>query len=267
MGTPFTAGRDFDERDKAGSRKRAIVSESFARRFFPSGDAIGKTFSVARNVDMRNLEIIGVVKDSRYSSLREKPRELVFLALYQFGDGVGGTIEMRLAPGADAAATQAEVRRTVAAFGADIPVEIRRFDEQIDRSLRQDRMVALLSGFFGLLGLALAAIGLYGVMAYTVNCRTGEIGIRMALGAGRGAVLWLVLRETLLLAGAGALIGVPAALGASRLVATQLFGLSAADPLTISVSAMTILTVAILAGYIPARRASGVDPTVALRWE
>jgi putative ABC transport system permease protein len=267
LGTALMAGRDFGARDTAGSPRVAIVNESFARRFFPSADPIGKTFSVARNIDMRNLEIVGVVKDSRYSSLREKPRELVYLALYQFGDGVGGTIAIRLAPEASAAAASSEIRRAVASLGADIPVEIRRFDEQIGRSLQQDRMVAMLSGFFGLLGLFLAAIGLYGVMAYTVSCRTGEIGVRMALGAGRPAVLWLVLRETLLLAGAGALIGAPAALAASRLVATQLFGLSAADPLTISVSTLTILSVAILAGYIPARRASGVDPTVALRYE
>jgi ABC-type antimicrobial peptide transport system permease subunit len=126
-------------------------------------------------------------------------------------------------------------------------------------------MVAMLSGFFGLLGLALASIGLYGVMAYTVSCRTREIGIRMALGAARRDVLWLVLRETLLLAVAGALIGTPVALAASRLIATQLFGLSAADPLTIAVAVSAILSVAIVAGYLPARRASAVDPTVALR--
>jgi len=266
LGTPFVSGRDFSERDVTGSPRVAIVNESFARRFFRADNPIGKIFSVARNVDMRNLEIVGVVKDSRYSNLREKPKELVYMALYQFGDGVGGTIELRLKPGASASVSS-EIRKIIASLGQEIPVEIRQFDEQISRSLRQDRMVAMLSGFFGLLGLALASIGLYGVMAYTVSCRTSEIGIRMALGAARRDVLWLVLRETIVLAVIGALIGTPAALAASRLISTQLFGLSAADPLTISISLVAILSVAILAGYLPARRASGVDPTVALRYD
>ena len=267
LGTPIVAGRDFSERDGPGRPKVAIVNEAFVRRFFHSGNPIGKTFSVARNVDMRNLEIVGVVKDSRYSSLREKTRELVFMALYQFGDNVGGVIEARLKSGVSAAAVTLEIRKAVESLSPGIAVEIERFDEQIGRSLRQDRMVAMLSGFFGLLGLLLASIGLYGVMAYSVSCRTGEIGIRMALGAARPAVLWLIVRETALLAAAGAILGAPAAIAASRLVATQLYAVSALDPLTISLATFVIVAVALMAGYLPARRASSVDPTVALRCE
>ena len=140
-------------------------------------------------------------------------------------------------------------------------------EKQFADSLQQERLIVQLVSFFGLLALVLACIGLYGVMANTVMRRTNEIGIRMALGAERPRILWMVLRETLVLVSIGIAIGIPAAIGAARLIASQLFGLTAADPLTVSAAAVVLIAVAALAGYLPARRASRVDPIVALRYE
>jgi ABC-type antimicrobial peptide transport system permease subunit len=148
-----------------------------------------------------------------------------------------------------------------------VPIEVQTYDKLFKRVLQQDRMVALLSGFFGLLGITLAFVGLYGVMAYAVNARTGEIGIRMALGAQSRTVIWMILKDSLTLASWGAIIGVPVALVASRFIASYLFGVTPSDPNALVLAVLTILIVAMLAGYLPGRRASSLDPMIALRSE
>ena len=168
----------------------------------------------------------------------------------------------------DASALVAAIRHEVRGLDPNLPVfNIKTFADQINESIRQERLIAMLSSFFGLFALLLAALGLYGVMAYAVARRTREIGIRMALGAQAGNVLWLVLRETLLLVSIGIAIGLPVALAATRLVKGLLFGLTTNDPLTITLATLVMLAIAALASYLPARRATKVDPMVVLRHE
>jgi ABC-type antimicrobial peptide transport system permease subunit len=171
---------------------------------------------------------------------------------------------MRGDTGALIAAIRSEVRR----LDPNLPVyDIKTFADQIDESISRERMIALLSSFFGLFALLLAGLGLYGMMAYTVSRLTREIGIRMALGAQAGDVLWLALRETLLLVSIGLAIGLPAALAATRLTRGMLFGLTENDPLTIALATLVIIAIAALAGYLPARRATKIDPMMVLRQE
>ncbi len=270
MGTPVLEGREFTDADDRNSRPVAIVNESFARRFF-HGDAVGRKFTVGdgdeNDQDTANLEIVGVVANTKYGEPREKQKELVYIAMYQGKVGASGTIQVRLAPGINPDAASGEIRKIAGEIGKEVPIEVQTYDHLFERVLQQDRMVALLSGFFGLLGMTLAFIGLYGVMAYAVNARTGEIGIRMALGAQRGTVTWMILKDSLTLASLGAVIGVPVALAASRFIASYLFGVSPSDPLTLVLAVLAILIVAMLAGYLPGRRASSLDPMIALRSE
>jgi predicted permease len=267
--TPLLAGREFTDADDKDSRRVAIVSESFARRFFPGGDAVGRKFTVGagRDRNLTDLEIVGVVANTKYANPREKQKELVYLALYQSQFGVNGTILVRLAPGSSAGAASAEIRKIAAEIGKEVPAEVQPYDRLFERALQQDRMVALLSASFGLLGMTLASIGLYGVMAYAVSSRTGEIGIRMALGARRASVVWMILRECLLLAAIGVVIGIPVTLLSARFIAGYLFGLAPADPPALLLATLILLTVALLAGYLPARRASSLDAAIALRSE
>jgi len=242
MGTPVLKGREFTEADDRNSRRVAIVNESFARRFFAGTDAVGRKFSTGngKEKDTTSLEIVGVVANTKYGNPREKQKELVYLAMYQGQFGVGGAIQVRLAPNISTDGATSEVRKIAAEIGKEVPAEVRPYDKLFERALQQDRMVALLSAFFGLLGMALACVGLYGVMAYAVNSRKGEIGIRMALGARPGSVVRMILRESLLLGAIGIAIGIPVALVAARFVAGYLFGLAAADPLTLGLATLLV---------------------------
>jgi predicted permease len=270
MGTPVLVGREFTDADDRNTRRVAIVNESFARRFF-HGDAVGRKFTVGDgneiDQDTVNLEIVGVVANTKYGQPREKQKELVYIAMYQGKRGASGTIQVRLAPGINPDAASGEIRKIAGRIGKEVPIEVQTYDKLFKRVLQQDRMVALLSGFFGLLGITLAFVGLYGVMAYAVNARTGEIGIRMALGAQSGTVIWMILKDSLTLAAWGAVIGVPVALMASRFIASYLFGVTPSDPYAFVLAVLTILIVAMLAGYLPGRRASSLDPMIALRSE
>ena len=265
LGTPFVAGRDFDRRDVANATPVAIVNEKFVQDYLQDGPAVSRHVSAEYSADWQNMEIVGIVRDAVSFSLREPPPPEVFVPYFQNLKDAAATIEVR-AEGSLVQVSQS-VRRTIRSRVPDAPFTMLTFTEQVERALVQERLVATLATFFGLLALGLAAVGLYGLMAYSVTRRTGEIGIRMALGAERHQVLWLVLRDALALVALGILLGLPAALATSTLVSKMLFGLTPTDPVTAAAAITLLMLVAIAAVILPARKASKVDPMVALRYE
>lgn len=265
MGIPMVAGRDFGTADTAGQKEVAIVNESFAKAYFPERNPVGGRIGFGGHERVDWIDIVGVVKDAHYGSLREQPMPMFYLPFAQAHTSRGQmTLHARTI--GDPLGVALAVRHEVQLVSEGAPMfEIQTLTAEVDASLVQERMVATLCGSFGALALLLVSIGLYGVMAYSVARRTNEIGLRMALGAQACDVAWLVLRETMLLAGLGLAIGLPVSISVARLISSRLFGLSAADPVTMAVAAAVMVTVALLAGYLPARRASGVDPLAALR--
>jgi len=271
MDMPLVLGREFTERDAEGAPLVGIVNETFARYYFGSENPIGRRFGWRALNNPGAIEIVGVVKDSLHGGMREgttpdnEIRRFVYTPLQQGTELTGMTVYVRATPdGADGLIDR--IRESVRRLDASLPIyNVTTMEQTINEAMFTERMLAVLSAAFGLLATLLAAIGLYGLMAYTVARRTREIGIRMALGAERGTVVWLVLREVALLTGVGIAIGVPAALALSRLVASQLFGLSATDPITLIVATVTLAIVGAAAGYLPARRAADVEPVTALR--
>jgi predicted permease len=264
------ADRDrFEELDKElkGAPKYAIVNEKFARYYFPQENALGKHFGFGGNPGTKtDIEIVGVVRDSMYSTLREQIPRQVFMPHHQGGFVTGMNVYVRTT--LDPKQMFAAIRRTVQGMDPSLPVfDLRTMNEQIDRSLVTERMIAMLSAVFGIIATVLATVGLYGVMAYTVARKTREIGIRMALGAFGKDVIWMVMREVLLLVGVGTLAGVTAAIFLTRFVQAQLFGLTPNDPATIVLATIALIAVAALAGYLPAVRASRIDPIRTLRYE
>jgi predicted permease len=240
-----------------------------ARKYFPNVDPIGRRFSFSRNCsDGGSIEIVGVVRDAKYDSLKEEIRPTAYTPYVQLSRGAPNPMTFSVRTAGDPAPMTAAIQKAVQAVEPKLPVyDIKTQEARIAEILSQSRLFASLSSFFGLLALVLVAIGLYGVMSYTVARRTHEIGVRMALGAERGDVLRLVMRETLWLALAGAALGIPAALLATRWIESQLFGLPPHDPLTITMVTILLMAVMTLAGYLPARKAAQVDPLVALRCE
>ncbi len=267
LAIPVLLGRDFSDRDDKGTPQVALVNERFAKRYFAGRSPVGLHLGMGGNPGTKtDIEIVGVVKDTRYESLRDEiPYELY--RPYRQVDFVQGMTVYARAQG-DPTAIFASMRQTVNELDSNVPIYgMRTLDQQLDKSLMSERLLASLSGVFGLLATLLAAIGLYGVMAYMVVRRTREIGIRMALGANRASVVWLVMREVLALSMIGVAIGGAGAYAATRLVQKELFGILPTDALTMALSAVGIAAVAILAGYLPARRATAIDPMRALRWE
>lgn len=263
MGTRLLAGRMFDRRDMKENAKVAIVNEKFARHFFGSGSAVGK--HIGRGGDRAKLEteIVGVVSDSLYEGPREGVRRQVFVPKY--GNG-GAAIYVRAEGPKET--VYAAVKNEVRKLDAALPVYgLKTLQKQLDETLLTERLVALMSAGFGLLATLLATIGLYGVMAFVVARRTKEVGVRMALGAPRSSVIWMVMREVVLLVAIGLAIGVPAAMGLGRFVSNQLYGVKASDPWTGAISMVMLVLAATAAGLIPARRASRIDPMLALRYE
>jgi putative ABC transport system permease protein len=268
LGTPLSAGRDFDERDGLNSPKVAIVNESFARRFTNEANPIGKRFWVeATPSDPKTLyEIVGLARDAKYRDLRDDFAPVFFRPVSQ-NSHAGEFTQLVLRSGSDPSAILSGAKRAINEISPAIVVTSGMLRTQVENSLLRERLMATLSGFFGLLALLLACIGLYGMMSYSVAGRTNEIGIRVALGAEPRDVLWLILRETFVLVGAGVAAGLAAALFVTNLASSLLFGLTAADPVSICFAVLVMLAVAMVAGYIPARRAAKVDPMVALRYE
>ena len=263
LGTPLLAGRDFGALDNHGAARVVIVSEALAREFFPNESAVGHQIQVEEGGPS---EIVGVVKTMKYETLRETPHYIVFEPYGQSLDDVGAAyLEVRGATSLGSLA--AAIQRQVAETARQVPVDTLTLNDWVNQFLTEDRLTAVLASAFGLLAMLLAAVGLYGVMAYSVAQRTGEIGVRMALGAHRANVLRLILREAALLVLVGVAVGLPTALALGRLVASMLFNLTPSDPATMLGAAAILASAALTAAYLPARRASRVDPMVALRYE
>jgi putative ABC transport system permease protein len=267
LGIPLLAGRDISSTDLLEAPKVAVVSEKFAHYFFKDESPIGRRFGLGRRDKAGfDVEIVGVVGNGKSVTLREDADRFVYIPFMQ-EESIGGlTFYVRSA--VDPKPFGERLRAAVRRVDATLPVtNLKTMQTQIGESLFAERMVAALSAAFGLLATVLAAIGLYGVMSYAVTMRTREIGLRVALGADRRAVLRLVLQEVALLAGIGVAIGLPGGYGLGRLIESQLFGLTARDPLTFTVATVGLLATAFLAGLIPAARAARVDPMTALRYE
>ena len=267
LGIPLMAGREFTAQD-VGPAKYAVINESFAREYFPGRNPIGQRFGLVDDMEpvTPDTEVIGVIPDRKYRDLRETPPPQAY---FPYLEGVHFRfMNVYLRTQADPRQMEDELRERMRQFDPHVPVvRLQTMNEQIGFSLRIERLVASLSGVFGALATLLAVIGLYGVMAYVVMRRTREIGIRIALGALRSNVIAMVMREVFILIGAGLAAGIALALALADLIRSQLYGLNARDPLTFVGSAIVLTVAAGLAGFIPALRASSVDPTTALRQE
>ena len=267
MKIPLLRGRDFTAQDDKGAPKVGIVNAKLAKRYFVNADPIGRHIGMGNDPGTKtDIQIIAIAGDTKYEDMRTPVPEELYLPYPQQDFTLGMNVYLRTRGNpADMFATVREAARQV---DPNVPMyDMRTLTEQVDNSLVTERLMAMLSAVFGGLATVLAAMGLYGVMAYVVARRTREIGIRMALGANRGSVVWLVMREVLLLAAVGVVIGLTSAWGLTRLVESQLFEVRPSDPVTLALATIGIATVAMLAGYVPARRATGIDPTQALRFE
>jgi predicted permease len=267
LGIPLLRGRKIDAADAARGARVCVVNEKFAKFFFPDSDPIGKHVTDEYPTTRETYEIVGVVADAREHQLKavERPR---FYANLFHPIGTVEEVTFLLNVSREPGGVFSPVRHAISELDQNIAVRsIRTLNEQIDRRLTTERLIAQLSAFFGGVALLLAAIGLYGVMSYSISRRTSEIGIRMALGASQSGVIWMVLRETLWMVAIGVAIGLTGALASGRLIGSRLFGLSAADPITLALAISVILLAAVLAGFLPARRASRIDPMNALRSE
>jgi len=264
---PILLGRDFTDRDTAGAPKVVIVNQKFVNRYFGGVNPVGRHLGMGIDPGTpMNRLIVGVAGDTKYESMRDDIPYEMYIPLEQKEVAEGVTAYVRTE--GDPAHAFNSLRSAIQAVDGTVPmVNMRTLDHQVEISLLTERLLAALSTVFGFLATLLAAIGLYGVMAFMVSRRTREIGVRMALGAGQGSVLWMVLRETLSVAAIGVTIGLAAAYGATRLLQTQLFGVEATDLSTMAAASLGIAAVTALAGYLPARRATAIDPMRALRWE
>ena len=267
LGIPVLIGREIGPQDSGNGPRAAVINQTFAQHYFGNTNPLGKKVRDTYPGNPSDVEIVGVVADAKYNSLREKtPTRLYAPYFNPMWEHTYAIYEIRTL--ADPASVSAALRKIVQEANSSLPpIRINTMQVLVDDSLHTDKFIARLAGVFGLLAMLLASIGLYGIMAYTVARRTRDIGIRMALGARPGSVLWLVLRETLLLVLIGVVVGLPVAFGGTHLIKSMLFGLGIVDPVAMIVPAITLAVVAALAGFLPARRAMRVDPMVALRYE
>jgi len=266
--TPFVSGRDFDARDTSSSAPVAIVNRSFVKKYLPGRDPLRASFQVeeAPGAARPQYQVVGIVEDTKVREMREPFAPLAYLAAAQNLDPTPDIAVLVRGAGGPSA-LRPSVARAVAAVNPQASLHFDTITSQVQRRLLPERLMATVSGFFGALAGIIAAIGLYGVMSYLVARRRNEIGIRMALGADRAAVLKMVLRESGLLLGAGVVVGAVLAAGAARTASALFFGVSPGDPLTFVKAAATLALVAAVASYLPAERAARVDPVLALREE
>jgi predicted permease len=271
IGTLLLQGRTIDERDTPTGRHVAVISETFARRFFPNENPIGQQFGTGDASHSGDYEIVGIVEDAKYQDTRSPAYATFFLPLLQTPSGEqlrGWVSAIELHVAGKPENLESAVRKALADVDPNLTVlDMVSFGEQVARNFNQERLIARLAELFGILALVLACVGLYGVTAYAVARRTNEIGIRMALGADRRNVLSLVLRSALVQLGLGLAIGIPVALAGGRMLAGQLYGIKNYDPLILGLAVMVLIGCALLAASVPARRAASLDPLVALRYE
>jgi predicted permease len=268
MGTPLLAGREFTDADTLSSPKVAIVNQEFARKYFGGKNPVGHTFHLEAEAGKPEplFQIVGLVKNTKYYDISEDFRALGFFPTAQGEDpGPGSNFVIRVSgsPGAVINSTKA----AIAEISPTIAFEFKSFSKQLEESLLRERLMATLSGAFGILAVALATVGLYGVISYLVTRRRSEIGIRIALGADRGRVIFLVLREAMLLLGIGVVVGVVISVWVGRTAATLLYGLKPYDPVSLIGACLLLAGIALAASYVPARRAAALEPMVALRDE
>jgi predicted permease len=266
MSLPIVAGRGFNEGDRIDTPKVAVINQTMAQEFFPDRSPIGHHFGLGDDLaHSGDIEIVGVVKNAKYVALQESPETAAYFP-YSQRVQYFGNFSVRYS--GDAGQIIPAVRRAIAEVNSNVPIaSVSTLAEQVDESTANQRLIARLSAFFGLLAAFLVCIGIYGLLSYAVARRTSEIGVRMALGARRSNVLWLILREISVLVAIGVAIGVPVALEGNRLVVKLLYGLTPADPASLFAAIALMVVIAALAGYLPARKASLVEPTEALRCE
>jgi len=269
LGIPLLRGRDLGIRDTVSAPRVALVNEAFANKYFKDQNPVGRNFTFDDETDNgQMLEIIGVVGDVKTEDARENQEPAVYRPILQIADEAAYSVNIQIRTAGDPNSFAQSVRQTINGIDDKIPIfGVTTLEEQVQNTLKQDRLIAQLVSFFGALALILACIGLYGVMAHGVVRRTNEIGIRMALGARGGNIAWMILRETLVLVVIGLVIGIPTAMFAARFISSQLFGLNPTDPAALIGAAVLLTLVALIAGYVPARRASRVNPLNALRYE
>jgi predicted permease len=269
LGMPLLLGREIGLQDTAGAAKVAMVNEAFVRHYLPNGNPIGHRLSFGDQNSAGDIEIVGVLKDAQFESAdTKKVQETIFRAILQDQSQFALSAEVEARTFGDPVAAVSAIRASVGQVDSKLPISgVQTMREQVDATFKQQKLAARLVSFFSGLALLLACVGLYGVVAQSVARRTNEIGVRMALGAQRGNILWMILRDTLALLLFGLAIGIPAALGASHFISSQLYGLRSTDILSFSLGTAVLAIVTILAGYLPARHASKVDPIVALHYE
>jgi predicted permease len=268
MQIPLIAGRAFGPQDTATSQRVAIISESLAKKYFPAGSPIGRTYSIGSpdaGDNATQVQVVGIVRDVKFDDIQEPPAYIDYLPYSQRGWGFG---DFEVLYKGDFNAISAEVQQAIHSIDRRLPItNAMTMDELVARSYANQAIIAKLSAFFGLVAVFLSCIGLYGLMSYLVGRRTGEIGVRMALGADRSQVGWQVMREIAALVLAGIAVGLPATLASQRLVGDMLYGVKGTDPLSIAGAVFLLSSAALVAGYIPARRASRINPLSALRYE
>ena len=262
LGTPFVLGRDFTNRDDATAPPVAIVNEALVRQYMKDAVPLGQRVSVVGSP--QEMQVVGVVRDAVYESLRETPPPTVYAAYLQ-SDGDTATFEIH-APGSLAQVTAA-IRGEIQPKLAGKPLRVRTLTGQLESGLVRERLMTTLASILGVLALSLAVVGVYGVLAFSVARRTGEIGVRIALGARQSQVLREILQEAGRMVALGIVIGLPIAWMASTLVSSMLFGVTAYDPVTSVASTVVLACAAFVAAFLPARQAARVDPLVALRAE
>ena len=259
-------GREFTRQDGPDTPKVAIINETMAKEFFPGGQALGRRMKFGRDSKPLNIEIVGIVRDSHHSDLKEQPRSFFYVPYGQAKSVRSLTYYVRTSH--DPVALASSVRAAIRELDASLPIyDVRSFEQQIDRRLSSNKLIAFLALAFGILAGLLAAMGIYGLLAYSVTQRTREIGVRMALGAEPNRVGWMVVSDVAGLTGLGILAGLPLAYGASKLINSLLFGVQAFGIASVGIALLALALVSLLAAYVPAHRATQIDPMKALRYE
>jgi predicted permease len=269
MQIPILLGREIDERDQPGSPPVAVVNELFAKTNFGRENPVGRHITLGGfNGGPRDMEIVGVCTNARYGGLKGDTPPVVFIPYNQGAFPPVHQLTYALRTAGDPFLSLKTVREIVHQADSRVPLtNVKTQAAEIDQTINQEIIFAKLCTAFAILALVIACAGLYGTMSYNVARRTGEIGIRIALGAHRGAIVWMVLRDVFVLAAVGLAIGVPTALSMSKFIESLLFGMKPNDPLALTAAVATLVSAAIVAGYLPARNASRIDPMVALRHE